>query len=97
MARADELGWKVFGGITAIVAGLAARKAVEVAWKTTLRKDPPETPESPHHPWTDAAAWAVVSGVAVALARLVATRKAARVWARANGELPPSLDQPAAA
>ena len=97
MASGHELGWKVLGGLTAVVAGLAARKAVETGWRLVAGKEPPKNPESPRNTWTDAAGWAVLSGMAVALARLVATRKAAEVYAKASGQLPSSLDEPAAA
>ena len=97
MAGGHEIGWKVVGGLTAVVAGLAARKAVETGWRVATGKEPPTKPESPHHTWTDAAGWAILSGIAVALARLAATRKAAQVYANASGQLPSSLDEPVAA
>jgi hypothetical protein len=46
--------------------------------------------------WPEAVAWALLSGVAVALARLVATRTAADRWVKTTGSLPPGLEETAA-
>ena len=86
-----QLGWKVFGGMSAVLAALAARKAVEAAWKMTTGKAPPDSPESPLISWTEAVGWATLSGTVVALARLAATRSAAATWARSTGSLPPGF------
>ena len=87
-----RLGWKVFGGITGVVAAATARKAVEASWRAATGREPPGTPESPLTSWAEAAGWAVVSGTVVALARLAATRSAAATWVRSTGSLPPGLD-----
>jgi hypothetical protein len=41
----------------------------------------------------EAVAWAVVSGTFVALARMLAQRKAANYYARSAGHLPPQLQK----
>jgi hypothetical protein len=88
---AAQAGWKVFGGLSAVLAALAARKAVEAVWKLSTGKPPPDAPESPLISWTEAVGWAVLSGTVVGLARLAATRSAAATWARSTGSLPPGF------
>jgi Protein of unknown function (DUF4235) len=41
----------------------------------------------------EALAWAVASGVAVGVARMLAARKAADYWRRSTGSLPPGLEE----
>ncbi|MGE5697088.1 MAG: DUF4235 domain-containing protein, partial [Candidatus Sericytochromatia bacterium] len=63
MARtAEKLGWKLFGGLSAVLAALAARKALETIWRLTTGKTPPANPESPTTTWAEAVGWAVLSG-----------------------------------
>ncbi|MDX6285301.1 MAG: hypothetical protein QOG53_786 [Frankiales bacterium] len=92
---AAKVGWKVFAGASAVIAALAARKAVEAAWKMSTGKEPPDSPESPAIGWGEAIGWAVLSGTVVTLARLVATRSAAQTWAKSTGSLPPGFKQAA--
>ena len=44
MAKA---GWKVTGLLFAVPAGIAARKALDVAWRKTRHTDPPSNPAAP--------------------------------------------------
>jgi hypothetical protein len=88
---AAAVGWKVFAGLSAVIAAIAARKAVEAAWKATTGKAPPDSPESPVIGWGEALGWAALSGTVVTLARLIATRSAAQTWARSTGSLPPGF------
>jgi uncharacterized protein DUF4235 len=87
-----KAGWKVFGGLSTVLAGIAAERAVRAGWRLATGKHPPGTPESPLTSWGEAIGWATLSGTVVGLARLVATRQAARTWAKASGSLPPGLD-----
>jgi hypothetical protein len=54
---------------------------------------PPTNPESPDTTWQEAVGWAIVSGAAVGVARLLATRTAANYWRKSTGELPPGLEE----
>jgi hypothetical protein len=87
-----KVGWKVFGGLSTVIAGVAAKRAVDAGWRVATGKRPPGTPESPLTSWGEALGWAALSGTLVALAKLAAARQAARTWARASGSLPPGLD-----
>lgn len=93
MAAAAKLGWKVFGGVSAVAAGMAARKLITLTWRTITGKEPPANPASGGTTWAEALGWAALSGVAMGVARVVATRKAAETWRRASGSLPPGLEE----
>ena len=87
-----SLGWKVLATGSAVVAGIAAKKVLEVAWEKGTGKEPPRNPESPETTWAEAVGWAVLSGVVYGLARLVATRQAAQYYKRSTGHLPKGLE-----
>jgi len=87
-----SLGWKVMATGSALVAGIAAKKILEVAWEKSTGKAPPRNPESPDTTWAEAVGWAVLSGVVYGLARLVATRQAAGYYKRSTGHLPKGLE-----
>lgn len=89
MAKA---GWKITGLMFAIPAGIAARKALDAAWRKARRSDPPSNPAAPGTTWGEALLWAAVSGVAFAAARMVAARGAAATWQSLTGGLPPGLE-----
>ena len=83
--------WTLFGLAATLAATMAARKAMTATWKLSTGKQPPSNPEHPDVSIGEAAAWAVVSGMAVGLARMFATRKAADYYRRSTGHLPANL------
>jgi hypothetical protein len=85
------LGWKVLGSGGAVLAGVAARKALTSGWQLSTGKPPPSNPEHPDTTWPEAVAWAVVSGALIGTARMLATRKAAEYYRRSTGHLPPKM------
>jgi hypothetical protein len=91
--RAGKVGWKLLALGFAVPTGIAARKALDAAWRAARHNDPPRNPAAPGTDWTEALAWAAVSAVAIAGARLVATRGAAAVWKSLTGKLPPGVDE----
>lgn len=88
MAGKSDIGWKVVSGLTALGAGIAARKILELAWTKSTGNAPPENPDSPEVAMREAVLWAVATGVTMGLARLFATREAAKAWRRVTGDLP---------
>jgi Protein of unknown function (DUF4235) len=84
--------WSLFGLAATLAATMAARKAMTATWKLSTGKQPPSNPEHPDVSMGEAAAWAVASGVAVGLARMLATRKAADYYRRSTGHLPANLE-----
>jgi hypothetical protein len=87
------LGWKILGTGGAVLAGIAARKAITSGWQATTGNPPPANPESPDTTWVEAVAWAVLSGAIVGTARMLATRKAAEYYRKSTGHLPPKMQQ----
>jgi len=87
-----KVGWKVLGYGFAIPAGIVVRKAINAAWTTAVGSAPPKNPEAPGTQWREAIAWAAASGVAVAVARMVAADGAARAYKTLTGQLPPGLE-----
>jgi hypothetical protein len=91
-----KLGYKVMATLAAMLGAVVARKTLAVAWRTATGKEPPANPEHPAVNWGEAAAWAIVSGAVMGLARMVAQKKVASSWHRATGVLPPDLEKTAA-
>jgi len=83
--------WTLMGLAATLGATMAARKAMTATWKLSTGKKPPSNPEHPDVSMGEAVAWAVASGVAVGLARMLASRKAADYYRRSTGHLPANL------
>jgi hypothetical protein len=83
--------WSVFSLVAALGAALVARKTLDTSWKLATGKKPPENPADPDVNVWEAVTWAVVTGAFIALARMLAQRKAASYYTRSTGHLPPDL------
>ncbi len=92
-ASTTKAEWRMFGGLSAVLAGLAARKLLATVWTKLTGRAPPTNPASPDTTWPEAIGWAAASGVVMGVARLLATRKAAATWAKRSGKLPPGLEE----
>ncbi|WP_462186961.1 DUF4235 domain-containing protein [Frankia sp. CcWB2] len=91
---ASKLGWKIVGGGATALAGMAASRVVSALYRKVRKSDPPANPADPDTAWTEAVAWAAISGLAIGIGRLAAERAAARGWARATGSPPPGMLHP---
>ena len=91
MASSSRL-YTVMGLVATLGATILARKMMTATWKVSTGKQPPSNPEHPDVSMGEAVAWAVSSGVAVGLARMLAGRKAADYYRRSTGHLPPNLE-----
>ena len=83
--------WKVYGRLSTVVAGVAALRAVNLGWRVVTGRKAPATPENPDVAMVEAIVWAVVSGAAAQLTKIIVTRKAVSYWVRTTGELPPGI------
>ncbi len=92
MSSAGKVVYKVLGIGSGLVAAKLARSALDKGWARTRGGEPPRNPAVPGTTWGEAIAWAVASGVAVAVARLLATKGVASTWAKATGQLPPGVE-----
>jgi len=86
-----SLVWKALGTGAAVFAAALAEKGVTTAWRAATGEEPPIHPENPDIHWGEAVTWALLSGAAIGLARLVATRRAAAYYRNSSGSLPKSL------
>ncbi|ABL82412.1 MULTISPECIES: DUF4235 domain-containing protein [unclassified Nocardioides] len=91
MASGGSKVWTVFSLVSALGAAAFAKKAIDKSWTIATGKKPPENPADPDVDIWEAVAWAVASGTAIGLARMVAQRRAASYYARSTGHLPPDL------
>lgn len=75
----------------ALAAAAVARRGIGSAWRAATGKNPPENPADPDVNVREALLWAAVSGTLVAVARMLASRRAADYYMRSTGQVPPSL------
>ncbi|MFC5178783.1 DUF4235 domain-containing protein [Nocardioides taihuensis] len=85
--------WTVFSLVAALGAAAVAKKTINTSWRAATGKNPPANPADPDVDLWEAVAWATVSGTFIALARMLAARKAANYYARSTGHLPPELQK----
>jgi len=69
--------------LAAVAAAWVARKVITFGWTKVTGKEPPGNPEDPHVGVAEALSWAVILGVSIESARLLATRAATRKLRRA--------------
>ena len=88
-----QVGWKVVGITSGLVAARTSKKVLDKTWTKAVGGEPPRNPAAPGTSWTEALSWAVATGAAVAVARLVAMRGAAQAWKKTTGSLPPGVEE----
>lgn len=91
MASGGSKIWTVFSLGAALGAAAVAKKTIDKSWTVATGRKPPENPADPDVDIWEAVVWAIVSGTAVGLARMLAQRRAASYYARSTGHLPPDL------
>lgn len=90
--KKDELIWKAVGAAAGALAAAGTRRLTRTAWRQLRGGDPPTNPAARDTTWAAALSWAVASGVALAVSRLVAQRGAAAAWRARTGSSPPGLE-----
>jgi hypothetical protein len=93
MASDSSKIWTVFSLGAAVGAAALTKKVLNTSWKAATGKNPPANPADPDVDVWEAVAWATVSGTFIALARMLAARKAADYYAKSTGHLPPGLQK----
>lgn len=83
--------WTVFSLGAALAGAAVAKKTLNTTWRAATGKNPPANPADPDVDLWEAVAWAAVSGTFVAIARMLAARRAADYYTRSTGHLPPDL------
>jgi Protein of unknown function (DUF4235) len=84
MSKSETIALKIYTAVAATIAAQIAAKVVTRVWAKTTGKAPPTQPNSPEVHWAEAIGWSVVSGTAIGVARLVASRRAAGAWQRVS-------------
>jgi hypothetical protein len=82
----------VVAGVASAVAAPLAERAVAAVWRGAAGEDPPSDPadrDGRDVAWGRALAWTALSGLAVALAQVVARRGAGALWEQVTGARPP--------
>jgi hypothetical protein len=69
---------RAVGTFAALAAAMGTRKLVTVGWKKVTGKEPPSDPQDPQVHFGEALSWAILLGVTMETARLVAHRAATR-------------------
>ena len=72
-----KIAWQILGVGGTALATLAARKALGIVWEKTTHKPVPLNTQDDEVGLSEAIAWTIVSGVGVAVVRLVVERYAA--------------------
>jgi hypothetical protein len=83
--------WALFSLVSALAGATVAKKVLNTSWKAATGKEPPANPADPDVAMREAVAWAAASGTLVALARMLASRRAANYYKKSTGHLPPQL------
>jgi len=91
MASDSSKFWTAFSLAAGLGAAALTRKLLDNSWKVAAGKNPPENPADPDVSIGEAVVWASLTGAAVALARMLAQRRAAHYYAKSTGSLPPGL------
>jgi hypothetical protein len=84
----SDTAWKLLANGAAIAAAVVARKALTSGWEAATGTEPPENPADPSTDWREALAWGLLTGAVIGVARMLASREAARVAQRMTGSLP---------
>ena len=83
--------WQIFSLAAALGGAAVAKKGLNTFWRKATGKNPPANPADPDVQVWEAVAWAAVSGTAIALARMFASRRAAEYYIRSTGKIPGDL------
>ncbi len=93
MASDSSPLWTTISLASALGAAAMAKKTLNSSWKAATGKNPPANPADPDVGVWEAVGWAAASGTLIALARMFATRQAAKVYQKQTGHLPPGLQK----
>lgn len=92
----EDVMWTAAASVAALAGAQLARKALTKAW-VRKRGAVPGNPAAGDTTWGEALAWAVVSGVGIGVARLVAQRGVAFAFEKQRGVLPAAAGEKATA
>ncbi len=85
--------YSAFSLAAALGAAAVAKKGLNTTWRAATGKNPPANPADPDVSLPEAVMWAALSGTLIAVARMLATRRAANYYAKSTGHLPAQLQK----
>ena len=85
--------WKILALGAGVLSAKYTRTVVDGTWRKARGTDPPKNPASRETDLREALAFAVATGAAVGVARLLAQRGAAGAWRKVAGQNPPGLEE----
>lgn len=91
VSDSNSKAWAVMALVSATLGARVAKKAINSGWTAATGKQPPANPADPDVQMWEAVAWAAASGTGIALARMLATRRAAGYFVKSTGHLPGQL------
>jgi hypothetical protein len=89
-ARSPRIQYLLLTTGAAFLAERVARTAITQGWRFALGEEPPRNPERLDVSWSQALGWTAITGLAIAMAGLVARRGAAVGWKRYTGKRLPA-------
>ncbi|MBW3083966.1 hypothetical protein KEM60_00149 [Austwickia sp. TVS 96-490-7B] len=78
--------FKLVGAGAAVGAAAVAKIVSEKGWKAVMASEPPTNPDDPDTELWEAMAWAMASGAAIAVARMLASRQWSRYYGKSVGD-----------
>jgi hypothetical protein len=91
MLKYKTLDWKAISYGAGALAGLSTQRLLDAVWTRLRHTSSPPVPADRRSPWVEAISWAVATGVAAGVARLLAIRTAAVAWEAVTHEPPPDV------
>ena len=89
-ARSPKIRYLLLTTGAAFLAERLARTAITQGWRFALGEEPPRNPERLDVTWSQALGWTAITGLAIAMAGLIARRGAAVGWKRYTGKRVPA-------
>ncbi len=93
MSGVGKVAYKVIGIGSGLIAGKLSAKVLDKGWEKARGGEPPRNPAVPGTSWSEAVTWAIASGVALSISRMLATKGVAAMWAKGTGHLPPGVEE----
>lgn len=84
-AASQNIAFRVYAGVLGAVTTVATQKLVKAAWKVATGDNPPD-PNDPDVPATEAAIWALASGLGLGVSQIVLNRFMGRRFEALTGE-----------
>jgi len=86
--KVKKYSWSILSTLIAMGTSMILKKSLEKGWEKTAKRKAPKNPKENGIDWSEAIAWAAVSGLVVSLAKLATTKLTHDGWEKLLGENP---------